>query len=223
MGRAFATAFLSTHPLFGIFMVQNPELSPRKLLMLYYTRVMMETGFSSFFQVGTDYSELTFWDEFSLSFATSIITKTLIKGLIVLMSFDPNSPNERGEKDESNRKIMYGKIRVFIGGAISCACCVVAYYAIIAISLQSEPDAVQGWARMVLFSAVQDQLITHAIQVTISVVIVFVLINHPSFRYRDRMVKVLINPEIAELFEHRLNQTVSPRLKSEGHHIPRRL
>jgi hypothetical protein len=214
--RAFFVAFLTTHPLFSIFLIQNEELSPRKLLLLYYTRVMLETGFSSFFQVGTDYSELTFWDEFTLSFVTSIITKTLIKGLIILMSYDPNSPNEKEAENsvvggQGTRKAMYNRLRVFAGGVLAFAACALSYYCIIAISLQSEPDVVQAWARMVVFSALQDQLLTHAIQVSISVVIVYVMIAHPHFRYRDRMIKVLVNPEYVELFEAMLNSHAPTR------------
>jgi hypothetical protein len=205
--KAFVVALFATHPFFGIFILQHEDLSPRKLLMLYYTRVMMETGFSSFFQLGTNYSELTFWDEFRLSFICSIITKTLVKSLAILMAYDPNSPNvTRTTATPGGVHYIgaYQRLRVFFGGVVACGICCLAYYCIIAISLQSEPDVIETWARMTVFSVLQDQILTHAVQVTISMAFVNVMLAYPQFRYREKMIKVLISEEIVAILETRL-------------------
>jgi hypothetical protein len=205
-------ALLYTHPLFGIFLTQNEEMSPRKLLMLYYARLLMEAGFSSFFQLGTDYTDYTTSDELIMSSITAVCTKTINKMLMLLLSFDPNSPNFANDYKKAGTKVVtLAKLRVFIGGGLTVFVTIGAYYCIVAISLQASADEINSWVRMVLFSVIQDQVLTHVIMVSASIGLIQLVVNYKNFRYRDKVIKVMINPELADLFEEHLHPPLSRR------------
>jgi hypothetical protein len=169
----------------------------------------MGVGFSSYFQLGTDYEKLTTTDMVLLSTATALITSIMNLLLKALLRDDPTSINTKSAGERSHvvdSSFTVSKGRIVFGGLATIAATGTAYYCIIAISLQSSPEALSAWLRMVIYSLIQDQIIMQLAQLGAKLLIIHYLIANPHIRMREIILKYVIDRKLTQLFEFHLLQ-----------------
>jgi hypothetical protein len=211
--KIFFLLFVYYHPFLGVFFHPETELSPRKRLMLYFTRVSMSIGFSSVIQLGTDFSRLSVWSTIGLAFGPTITTTLTTRVLSMFLAHDPTSINTLKWKEEgaSSMKIVFIKWRIFLGGMITLLFTGASYYCIVAISLLSPPAIVDNWVRVLITSLVQDQIVSQLIRSGISLLLCFYIQTHPTWRFRGEVVRYLLQRDIVRLVESKLNITQQRR------------
>jgi hypothetical protein len=216
--RVIVESILITHPLLSIFFRPSERLSPRKLLMLYYTRLTTGVGFSSFFRLGTNYEKMTLFGLVLLSAATAIVTSVINLMLLALLQDDPTSIQAKS-RDMDPLQVhacSFGKARILLGGLGTIIASGTAYYCIIAIGLQSTPEALATWMKLVIFSFVQDQIVVQLLKVTFDLLAINYLIHKPHFKGRSLLLQYIINNRITELWGDRLQK----RFKRRSHRRP---